>query len=198
MSRIYTKIEMIALFLKMNFDHLLIICCALNWSAYDKVERAMSPINIFLDFFSTKREVMSDWIEMSIKNCTSMKDVREAEKKKKMKILNLREHKRIEDLNMIDTHNFITEIIKKVLDHFIVLTWNVVDPERDVETSLSVANIIISCIEIITKAYQYGDHITTIVDIEDGAQITHSSTIAHSIVKENQKEAEEVKNGKHW
>ena len=37
MSRLQTKLAIIALFPKMDFDHLLIIHCAPNGSAYDKV-----------------------------------------------------------------------------------------------------------------------------------------------------------------
>ena len=78
-----------------------------------------------------------------------MNDVNEAEKK--IKMLNLRKIKRIEDLNMIDTHSIIMETTKIMLDHFIVLSEDIVNPAKDAEISLYDSNVIIACIGIITK-----------------------------------------------
>eukprot|EP00956_Cyclotella_meneghiniana_P040123 scaffold187460_cov36-Cyclotella_meneghiniana.AAC.1 len=46
-----TKMALLALFLKMNLDHLLVLRGAPNGSAYNKIERAMSPANAALSNF---------------------------------------------------------------------------------------------------------------------------------------------------
>ena len=39
------KIALVAIFKKLDLDHLLVIQCAPNGSTYDKIERAMSTLN---------------------------------------------------------------------------------------------------------------------------------------------------------
>ena len=80
-KRAQTKLSLVALFKKLDLDQLVVLRCAPNGSAYDKIERAMSPFNAALSHTATKRAPMPDWAERDIKNCTSMSDVREKAEK---------------------------------------------------------------------------------------------------------------------
>ena len=72
-----TKMALLALFIVMDLDHLLVLRGAPNGSAYNKIERAMSMANGALTNVSTKRAVMPKWAEDKIKSCNSMSAIRE-------------------------------------------------------------------------------------------------------------------------
>ena len=71
-----TKNAMIALFMSLDLDHLVVLRGAPNGSAYNKIERAMSPANSALANVSVKRAVMPGWAEKLMKNSNSMSEVR--------------------------------------------------------------------------------------------------------------------------
>ena len=75
-NRLQIKLALVALFKKLDLENLLVIQCAPNGSAYDKIERAMSPLNSGLLNVATKRKPMDEWEEKAMKNCSSMGDVR--------------------------------------------------------------------------------------------------------------------------
>ena len=52
------------------------IRCAPNGSAYNKIECAMSPLNICLVNVAKKIKPMYEWAEKDMNNCSSMGDVR--------------------------------------------------------------------------------------------------------------------------
>ena len=60
-NRLQKKLALFALFKKLDLEHLLVIWCAPNGSAYDNIERAMSPLNICLVNVATKRKPMNEW-----------------------------------------------------------------------------------------------------------------------------------------
>ena len=64
-----------ATFKELNFDHFVILRCAPNGSARNKVERSMSVLNLSLAHVTLKRGKMADWAEEEVKNCTTMKSV---------------------------------------------------------------------------------------------------------------------------
>ena len=59
-KQLQTKLALVELFKKMDLDHLLVLRCAPNGSAYDKIQRAMSPLNGVLVNVATKRAPVSD------------------------------------------------------------------------------------------------------------------------------------------
>ena len=71
-----TKLAMIALFFKMDLDHLVVIRGAPNGSYLNKVERGMSTLNLGLQHVALVRKTMPDWAENGISSAGSMKEVR--------------------------------------------------------------------------------------------------------------------------
>ena len=81
LKRVATKLAMIAMFKELDLDHLVVISCAPNGSARNKVERSMSVLNVPMAHVSLKRGEMPPWAERMIVNASSMKDVRDVAKK---------------------------------------------------------------------------------------------------------------------
>ena len=75
-KRLQTKLLWVAVFKRMDFDHLLALWSAPNGSAHDRVERAMSPLGFALMNVATKRKPMAEWAEKYVKYCGSMSKVR--------------------------------------------------------------------------------------------------------------------------
>eukprot|EP00956_Cyclotella_meneghiniana_P025642 scaffold53876_cov80-Cyclotella_meneghiniana.AAC.5 len=73
-----TKLALLALFLKLDLDQLLVLRGAPNGSAFNKIERGMSVVNGVLGNVSTKRGEMPEWAETIAKSCNSMNAIREA------------------------------------------------------------------------------------------------------------------------
>jgi len=76
LKRLATKLALIAMFKDIDLDHLVVLRCAPNGSAMNKVERSMSVLNIPLAHVALKRGEMPAWAEEAVKNCNSMASVR--------------------------------------------------------------------------------------------------------------------------
>jgi hypothetical protein len=76
LKRVATKFALIAMFGALDLDHLVVLRCAPNGSAMNKVERAMSVLNVPLAHASIGRGDMSDWAESEAKKASSMSDLR--------------------------------------------------------------------------------------------------------------------------
>ena len=55
LKRLKTKLALMAFFIEMDLDHLVVLCSVPNGSVYDKIERAMSPLNLPLLHCALKR-----------------------------------------------------------------------------------------------------------------------------------------------
>ncbi len=79
LTYISVKLSLIALFLNLNLDILIIACrTAPNHSWRNPVERIMSIVNIGLQCVGLMREKMSKEFEASISNCNNVKQLRQA------------------------------------------------------------------------------------------------------------------------
>ena len=81
LKRIAVKFALIAMFKELDLDHLVILRCASNGSACNKVERSMSVLNIGVAHVSLKQGEMLQWAEKMASKCGSMKEVRNEAKK---------------------------------------------------------------------------------------------------------------------
>ena len=80
LKRVAVKLALIATFRELDLDHIVVLRGAPNGSARNKIERAMSPINLGLAHVALKRADMAEWAEVEANNCSSMKTVREVAK----------------------------------------------------------------------------------------------------------------------
>ena len=69
---------MMAMFQELDLDHLVVLRGAPNGSTRNKIERAMSVLNLPLAHTALKREIMPEWAEKQVKNFGSMQSVRDA------------------------------------------------------------------------------------------------------------------------
>jgi U3 small nucleolar RNA-associated protein 14 len=67
---------MIALFLVMDFDHLVVLRGAPHGSFLNKVERSMSLLNLGLQHVALVRKQMEPWAETVLSSASSMAEVR--------------------------------------------------------------------------------------------------------------------------
>ena len=77
LKRVATKMALIATFKELDLDHLVTLRGAPNGSARNKIERAMSVLNLPLAHTALKRADMSDWAEKAINGVSSMQAVRD-------------------------------------------------------------------------------------------------------------------------
>ena len=77
LKRVATKLALIATFKELDIDHLVVLRGAPNGSARNKIERAMSVLNLPLAHTALKRADMSEWAEKKIKGVSSMQAVRD-------------------------------------------------------------------------------------------------------------------------
>lgn len=82
LKRVAVQLAMVGTFRELDLDHMVIIRCAPNDSASNVVERSMSVLNLPLAHASLKRAEMPDWAEGEVKNCSSMKAVRDKSDKR--------------------------------------------------------------------------------------------------------------------
>ena len=75
MKRVATQLALIAAFRELDIDHLVILRCAPNGSARNKIERSMSVLNLALAHVATRRGDMHQWAEEVVKNASSMQAV---------------------------------------------------------------------------------------------------------------------------
>lgn len=83
LKRLATKLVMIACFKSLTLDHLLVLRCAPNGSAYNQVERSIYVLNLGLTHVSLKRKRMDDWDEDAAISYTCMQSVRDIAQKKR-------------------------------------------------------------------------------------------------------------------
>ena len=81
LKRCAVKMACIAMSKELDLDHLVVLRGAPNGSARNKVERAMSVLNLGLAHAAIKRADMPEWAENEIKGCSSMKAVRDLSSK---------------------------------------------------------------------------------------------------------------------
>ena len=113
MKRMKTKLALIALFKKLDLDHLFILRGAPNGSAFNKIERAMSPLNIALSNTATKRAAMPGWAEDAVKNCGSMDDIRK--RNEVMKELQRRAAARVAQLDEKQRNKALGGVVRRLL-----------------------------------------------------------------------------------
>ena len=77
LKRVATKLALIATFKELDIDHLVVLRGAPNGSARNKIERAMSVLNLPLAHTALKRAEMSEWAEKKMKSVSSMQAVRD-------------------------------------------------------------------------------------------------------------------------
>ena len=97
LKRVLVKLALVAMFIDLDLDHLVVLRCAPNGSAMNKVERSMSVLNLPLAHVSLKRGDMPEWAEEAVKNCNSMAIVRTVADKLDEKVKKAK--KRIADLD---------------------------------------------------------------------------------------------------
>ena len=76
-----TKLALLAMFVLLDLDHFLVLRGAPNGSAFNAIERAMSPANHALSNVSIKRAEMVEWAEEAAKSCNSMAAIRDVDAK---------------------------------------------------------------------------------------------------------------------
>ena len=81
LKRFATKLALIATFRELNLDHLVVLRCAANGSAMNKIERGISVLNLPLGHSSIKRADMPEWAEEKAGQASSMADVRKIAEK---------------------------------------------------------------------------------------------------------------------
>ena len=82
MKRVMVQLALNATFRELDIDHLVILRCAPNGSARNKVERSMSVLNLALAHVSTRRGDMDPWAEKAVANASSMQAIRDVAKEK--------------------------------------------------------------------------------------------------------------------
>ena len=81
LKRLATKLALIALYIELDLDHLVVLCCAPNGLARNKVERSMFILNLGLAHVALKRARMAAFAENIVSSCSSMQDIRDAAQK---------------------------------------------------------------------------------------------------------------------
>ena len=64
----------------MDINHFVVLRCAPNGSAPNKIERSMSVLNLGLAHVATRRGDMDPWAEKAIANASSMQAVQDVAK----------------------------------------------------------------------------------------------------------------------
>jgi hypothetical protein len=172
-----TKNAMIALFKILNLDHLLILRGAPNGSAYNKIERAMSPANSALANVSIKRGVMPDWAEDLMKNANSMSEIRATNENHEKAREDAR--KRIHRLDM----RLLVLAIK-------TLTANIF-PDQEAESVNEFTKGVLDYI----GAWDDGislDGTTDVIELEDGSRKTRSTATTHTSIAKKKAAAQEI------
>ena len=188
-----TRNAMVALFVKLDLDHLVVLRGAPNGSAYNKIERAMSPANAALASVSTKRGVMPDWAERLMKNCGTMADVRKTHESHEKARIRARER-----IVKLDEHQLRREIVELVKTYVQAVLRDVIVVQNPmnliIETVKSVASIsrgILGFIDIdIDEVVDLGD-VSADIEMEEGQHQTRSVTITRSVISSQRDKAEE-------
>ena len=82
MKRVMVQLALNATFRELDVDHFVVLRCAPNGSARNKIERSMSVLNLALAHVSTRRGDMEPWAEKAVANASSMQAVRDVAKEK--------------------------------------------------------------------------------------------------------------------
>jgi len=80
MKRVAVQLALIATFKELDIDHFVVLRCAPNGSARNKIERSMSVLNLGLAHVATRRGDMDPWAEKAAMNASSMQAVRDVAK----------------------------------------------------------------------------------------------------------------------
>ena len=80
MKRVAMQLALIATFKELDIDHFVVLRCAPNGSARNKVEQSMSVPNLGLAHVATRRGDMDIWAEKVVANTSSMQAVRDVAK----------------------------------------------------------------------------------------------------------------------
>ena len=80
MKRIAVQLALNATFRELDVDHFVVLRCAPNGSARNKVERSMSVLNLALAHVATRRGDMAPWAESAVANASSMQAIRDVAK----------------------------------------------------------------------------------------------------------------------
>eukprot|EP00956_Cyclotella_meneghiniana_P041453 scaffold227870_cov37-Cyclotella_meneghiniana.AAC.2 len=190
-----TKNAMVALFVKLDLDHLVVLRGAPNGSAYNKIERLMSPANFALTNVSTKRGVMPDWAEKLMKNCNAMAEVRKTNERQEKE--RERARARIVQLDELkvrrDIIALVTEYVQAVLREMVVVQQNPMN--LILETVESVATIskgVLAFIGIdVDEVIDLGD-VSADIAMEEGQRQTRSTTITRSVITSQREKAVEI------
>ena len=142
LTRVATKFAMIAVFKDLDLDHLVILRGAPNGSARNKIERAMSVLNLPLAHMAVRRQDMSKWAELELKSASSMKAVRDIGEK-----LNERRKKAVADIpdlekkyNNLAIAEEVTSSIQKMIEAG--SASGQLPPERVIDSTTSTTNLV--------------------------------------------------------
>ena len=83
LKRVATKFALVVMAQRLDVDRLIVLRCASNGSAMNKVERGMSVLNLPLAHAAIKRGDMSQWAVEQVKNANCMASVCTIAKKAK-------------------------------------------------------------------------------------------------------------------
>ena len=74
-KRVAVQLALYATFRELDVDHFVVLRCAPNGSARNKVERSMSVLNLALAHVATRRGDMAPWAEQKVANAVSMQAI---------------------------------------------------------------------------------------------------------------------------
>ena len=80
MKRVAVQLALYATFRELDVDHFVVLRCAPNGSARNKVERSMSVLNLACAHVAMRRGDMAPWAEQKVANASSMQAIRDVAK----------------------------------------------------------------------------------------------------------------------
>lgn len=186
LKRLQTKLALIRAFKVLDLDRFLVIRCAPNGLAYNKVERCMSQLNIGLSNVSTKRSKIPKWAEDAIKNCGGMNDIRQ--KDKVMKELQLKVAARLSELDKIDHDQAVRRALECVTNNF-----NAEDASNSKDAStLKVVDQLMNYLGASASAVARRGAVSGVIDmLDDGVELTHNTSLSRSIANARRDKATE-------
>jgi hypothetical protein len=173
----------VALFKKLDLDHLVVLRGAPNGSAYNKIERAMSPANSSLANVSVKRGVMADWAEALMKNANSMAEIRSTNDEHEKKRANAR--------HLIEVIDCRLELLA-VKQHIITKLRDIGGTNLKDTAVESIASAVLDWIGGEANGGIEFNNVMAEIEMEDGQVETRSSTITQNSLEWRRIAAEKI------
>lgn len=178
-----TKLALLAMFIKLDLDQLLVLRGAPNGSAFNKIERAMSIGNLGLMNLSIKRAEMAEWAEDAAKSCNSMAAIREADAKiaegRSKAVAQMRDTRLRYAARYVQT--YVKDITRGIFAEY-VITGDKMEAIFKATTVVSeVCNMICSFLGVPSDdSIQLGD-VSAVVQTREGQVESRSATISESV-----------------